>query len=172
MTIKHLQENTRLTVSFALCLVGFLVCFSVVSSQSIPNHLSVVTAARSKYSSFTKEKRAFCIVSQVAFDLKAEGAGTFFKNSGTSYNERSIDVIIYKPNKETFDILGDAEGSATPQWRRTEPTGFGDIKLWREPQNPDSLGCKIETPLPEPISDDRKKLKEIRDNLNEYLGDQ
>lgn len=141
-----------------------------ISYAQIPNHLSTVTAARNKYSDLSGPKRAYCIVTQVAWDLRSEGAGTFFKSSGTQYNERSIDVIIYKPNRETFDILGDAEGEAKPQWRRTEPTGFGDIKLWREPVSPDTVGCG--TTLPPPIGDDRKKLIEIRDMINEYLGEQ
>ena len=93
------------------------------------------------------EERAYHIVNQVAWDLRADGAGTFYKPSGANYKERSIDVIIYKPGGETYDILGDAEGIAKPQWTRTKPTGFGDVSKWRAAVPPLVVDPE---PVPEP----------------------
>lgn len=113
----------------------------------IPNHLDVVQRARVKYASLSGVERAGKIVNQVAWDLKAEGAGAYAKTSGTNYQGRSVDIIIYKPGGETFDILGDAEGNADPQWGRTTPTGLGDVNLWRAATDP---GGVIEPPPPPP----------------------
>lgn len=133
---------------------------------AIPNHLDVVKAARVKYNSLSGAERAGNIVNQVAWDLRGEGAGTFYKNSGDNYNDRSLDVIIYKPNGETFDILGDAEGAANPQWGRTQPTGFGDVAKWRAATDPgDSI------PEPGPTDPARDLLISIRDQINEFLGE-
>jgi hypothetical protein len=63
-------------------------------------------------------------------------AGLLYKPSGNNYAERSIDVVIIAPGGETFDVLGDAEGDARPQWAPTEPTGRGDIAKWRAPVDP------------------------------------
>jgi hypothetical protein len=117
--------------------------------------LEVVKRARAKYDHLEGEERAYHIVNQVAWDLKADGAslpqagqaGTFYKPSGANYNERSIDVIIYKPGGETYDILADAEGVAKPQWTRTKPSGFGDVSKWRAAVPPLVVGPE---PVPEP----------------------
>jgi hypothetical protein len=103
----------------------------------IPNSKSVVERARTKYDHLSGPERAFRVVNQVAWDLRDLGAGLFFKPGGSQHNERSLDVIIFQPNGETFDVLGDAEGEARPQWGRTTPTGFGDVTRWRAPENPD-----------------------------------
>jgi hypothetical protein len=36
----------------------------------------------------------------------------------------------------TFDILGDSENAARPQFGPTEPTGRGDLARWVEPVRP------------------------------------
>ena len=136
----------------------------------IPNHKDVVTAARAKYAHLTGTERAYYIVNQVAWDLRLEGAGSFFKNSGTHYNgpygPRSIDIVIYKHRAEdpagkgaTFDILGDAEGSAVPQWGRTSPTGFGDVTVWRAPVEPEG------EPEPPPPANHEAVLRDVRGDL-------
>jgi hypothetical protein len=104
----------------------------------IPNLKNLVVAARAKYASESGPKRAYLIVNQVCIDAQKEGlrAGLLYKPSGNNYAERSIDVVIIAPGGETFDVLGDAEGDARPQWSRTEPTGFGDITKWRAPVDP------------------------------------
>lgn len=117
---------------------------------AIPNHKDVVERARAKYASYSGPQRAYLICNQVAWDLRGEGAGHLFKDSGSEYNDRSLDIIIYKPNGETFDILGDAEGQARPQWSRTQPTGFGNPIDWRAAVDPASIVQPGPGPGPEP----------------------
>lgn len=104
---------------------------------AIPNHKDVVQRARDYYAHLSGPQRAFCVTNKTAYDLRAEQVGTFFKQTG--YAERSSDVIIYRPAGETFDILGDSTGRATPQWNRTTPTGFGPVDHWRVPADPNSI---------------------------------
>jgi len=140
----------------------------------IPNHKDVVEKMRLKYNSMPAgPERGYTITNATAWELRAEGAGTFFKDSGTQFNNRSIDILIYKHQADdpagkgkTFDILGDAEGRATPQWARTNPTGFGDERVWRAPVEPPNPN-----PDPEPTNPDRDMLIHIRDEINEFLGE-
>src|SRR5215203_2430378 len=111
----------------------------VETATVIPDHKNVVVNARAIYKALAGRNRAYCIVNKTAWDLRNEGAGTFFKTGESSYLDRSSDIIIYKPNRETFDILGDAEGVATPQWGRTSPSGFGPIANWRESVDPTTI---------------------------------
>jgi hypothetical protein len=104
----------------------------------IPNHLNVVKAARARYANKSGPERAHLVVNAVAWQLRDEGAGLFFKPGGTQFKQRSLDVIIFKEG-QTFDILRDAEGKAEPTWSRTEPTGMGDPEKWRAPVDPDEL---------------------------------
>jgi hypothetical protein len=136
---------------------------------SIPNHLDVVREARERYADESGPERAGLICNYVAWKLREEGAGTFYKPSGGNWNQRSMDAIIFKPNGETFDILGDAEGDANPQWVRTKPSGFGDPAKWRAATDPDGLTAP---PPPPPPSDDSVKetLIAIRDRLDALLA--
>jgi len=104
----------------------------------IPDHLDVVKTARTRYDTLSGPRRAHHIVNAVAWALRNEGAGLFFKRSGSQFNERSLDVVIYRGG-ETFDILRDAEGRAEPSWSRTEPSGMGDPENWRAPVDPSVL---------------------------------
>lgn len=148
-------------------LIGIVASLLIVELHAtIPNHIDIVQRARSKYGESIGKERAYRIVNQVAWDLRNEGAGTFYKPSGDNYNERSLDIIIYKPNGETFDILGDAEKEANPQWARTKPSGFGDLSKWRVATDPGN-----QEPPPPPTDNARELLKSIRDQINEFLGD-
>lgn len=128
---------------------------------TIPNHVDVVKKWRAVYKDLAGPERAGRIVNAVAWDLRGEGAGTFFKDAGDNWNHRSMDVIIYKPGGETFDILGDAEGNANPGWARTKPTGFGAISKWRAAVEPE-LGPPEPPPPPPPPSDE---VGEMLDNM-------
>lgn len=122
------------------------------SPAEIPNHKSTVVTARIFYAALSGPQRAFCIGNKVAYDLRGEGAGTFFKDSGQGYLQRSLDVLIYKPKGETFDILGNAENTADPQWGRTKPSGFGDVAKWRPAVDPATLSvCGSVTPPDPPV---------------------
>ena len=142
----------------------------------IPNHLRVVQRARDNYAHKSGRERAFLIVNYVAWDRRDEGCGLFFKTGDSSYNERSSDIVIFKGvpgapagKGPTFDILGDAEGKATPTWSSTkkasdpETTGYGDLNNWRAPVDP----AQFEPgngPDPEPI-DHEALLREVRATL-------
>jgi len=142
--------------------------------MSIPNHLDVVQAARNKFADLSGPQRANAIVNEVAYQLRAEGAGTFYKPSGSNYNERSLDIIIFKPDGETFDVLGNAEGDARPQWSRSEPTGFGDVTNWREGVPVQVVEPPPPPPPPPPPVDPgvnvKAELTAIRDRINALLA--
>jgi hypothetical protein len=150
--------------------------------EPIPNHVDVVKRNRAKYAALTGKERAGRVVNGTAWDLRAEGAGTFYKPSGDNWNDRSLDILIYKHRSgdpagkgATFDILKDAEGSATAQWSRSDPTGWGDEDLWRSPTNPG------EAPVPEPpppegnikprLEDIRNRMAACVTDLNEVIND-
>ena len=95
--------------------------------------LSVVKEARALYDHLEGPERAGRIVNYVAYNIPE--AGTFYKPSGTNWNKRSLDVIIFKDGR-TFDCLIDAEGKAEPTWKPTKPTGRGDVRKWRQATNP------------------------------------
>ncbi len=122
------------------------------AEKPIPNHKSTVEAARRRYQTLPAgPERAYRIVNAVAWELRAEGAGMFYKKSGTNYKERSIDIVMYRDG-HTFDVLGDAEGAARPQWSATSPTGRGDPKNWRAPTAPDSPEPPAPPPAPLPTT--------------------
>ncbi len=137
----------------------------------ISDHLDVVKSARTRYDLLTGPRRAHHIVNAVAWALRDEGAGLFFKRSGSQFNERSLDVIIYREG-QTFDILRDAEGRAEPSWSRTEPTGMGDPQNWRAPVNPSELDAGIESPsgATESVADIVAELKTIRSALDALIA--
>jgi hypothetical protein len=151
-------------------------------SVSIPNGLNHVKAARAKYASKSGNERAFLICNYVAWQMRNDGAGCFYKSSGNHYRGASIDVLIFKPHGYTFDILGDAEGDARPQWSATQPTGRGDVKRWLAPVDPatfDPTPPLPEPPTPQPPTPEpeppasinvKAELTEIRDRINVLLG--
>lgn len=114
---------------------------------AIPNHLDVVQRWRAHFNSLSGEERAYQVVNAVAYELRGEGCGVYKKPGGP--HGVSSDVIIYKPNAETFDILRDAEGVAAPQWGRTQPSGFGDLSRWQAAVPPEE-----QPPDPPPPTDD------------------
>jgi len=114
---------------------------------SIPNHKDLVAAARTAYASYTGRERAYLILNAVAWQLRDDGAGLFYKTGDNSYANRSSDVLIFQPREDglppgkgrTFDCLGDAEGRADPAWGPTSPTGLGDLEHWRPSVDPSTL---------------------------------
>jgi hypothetical protein len=139
----------------------------------IPNHLDVVKTARARYADLAGPKRAHHVVNAVAWTLRHEGAGLLFKRSGSQFNDRSLDVIIFSEG-ETFDVLRDAEGRAEPSWSRTQPTGMGDPQNWRAATDPAVLDADLD--LPDTDGDDHPsvdvvaELKAIRNSLDALIG--
>ena len=149
----------------------------------IPNHLDVVKRQRAKYAHLSGPERAGNIVNGVAWELRAEGAGTYYKPSGDNWNNRSMDVIIYQhrngdPSGQgaTFDILGDAEGEAKPLWSRTQPTGYGDTDKFRaatDPADDPEAESEPETgPGPDPeVESLVKQAQSLNSQLTKVLED-
>jgi hypothetical protein len=112
------------------------------AAAQTPNYKGVVVAARAKYAAMSGPERAYCVVNQTAWDLKGEGGGLFFKPSGNNVKQRSIDIVMFYPGAQTYDVLADAEGKAIPRWEPTKPTGRGDPAKWRAATDPDMTeGC-------------------------------
>jgi hypothetical protein len=137
----------------------------------IPNHRDVVERWRAVFDALAGDERAYQIVNAVAYELANEGCGVYAKPNGP--HGVSQDVVIFKPNAETFDILGDAEGEARPQWSRTAPTGFGDLSRWRAAVRPDVPGTPPEEPPgpdPQPTPCDLQPVLEALVALTEKLA--
>ena len=104
--------------------------------MSIQSHLDTVQAARHRYDNLSGGARAQAICAFVVWEHRAEGWGRFKKGDGTL----SADVIALKVPGEatvhTFDVLGDSENAATPQFGPTQPTGRGDLARWVAPVRP------------------------------------
>jgi len=141
-----------------------------------PNGLEIVKRNRVKYNDLgAGPKRAWTVTNASAWDMRNDGAGMFFKDSGTEYNDRNINCILFKHRPgvdpsgkgEMYDVLRDAEGIAEPRWGRTNPSGYGDITKWRAPVEPESS----QPPNPIPTNPDRDMLIHIRDEINEFLGE-
>ena len=116
--------------------------------MSIQSRLETVKAARQRYDHLAGVARAQAICAFVVWEHRAEGWGRFKKRDGTL----SADVIALKVGGETqvhtFDILGDSENAARPQFGPTEPTGRGDLARWVEPVRPFDVP---EPPVPVPV---------------------
>jgi hypothetical protein len=117
--------------------------------MSIQSHLETVKAARQRYDNLAGVARAHAICAFVVWEHRAEGWGRFKKGDGTL----SPDVIALKVAGETqvhtFDILGDSENAATPQFGPTQPTGRGDLARWVAPVRPVDVD---EVPVPLPVA--------------------
>jgi hypothetical protein len=115
--------------------------------MSIQSRLETVKAARHRYDNLAGVARAHAICAFVVWEHRAEGWGRFKKGDGTL----SADVIALKVEGETqvhtFDILGDSENAATPQFGPTQPTGRGDLARWVAPVRPFDVD---EPPVPVP----------------------
>ena len=117
--------------------------------MTIPSHLDVVKRARALYNDRSGTDRAHAICAYVAWELRnePEGAwGRYVKADGATLSADVIACLVpAEPLVYTYDILGDSEGAATPQWAPTTPTGRGERSRWRAPVVPPSP-----TPQPEP----------------------
>ena len=122
--------------------------------MSIPNHLDVVKRARAVYNDRSGTDRAHAICAFVTWELRVQPEGSwgrFLKGDGVTL---SADVIGLRVTNQTwvdtYDILGDSEGAAVPQWGPTTPTGRGDLTRWRAAVPPPDPSPQPPTPEPEP----------------------
>ena len=108
--------------------------------------LETVQAARHRYDHLSGIARAHAVCAFVVWEHRAEGWGRFKKGDGTL----SADVIALKLPGEatvhTFDVLGDSEKAATPQFGPTQPTGRGELARWVAPVRP------FDVPEPPPVA--------------------
>jgi hypothetical protein len=101
------------------------------------NHLAEVKVARNEFAGYPASvERGGRITNRAAIlineSLGIVEYGLLAKTSGTNWNGYSIDCLM-KRTGETWDVLGDAEGAAVPQWARTTPSGMSDPAKWRAP---------------------------------------
>lgn len=116
----------------------------------MPDHLAYVRQAREEYDHVPASVERGWLVTNRACELCGENFGLLSKPSGTNWNGYSIDCLM-RATGETWDVLGDAEGIARPQWTRTTPTGMTAPSKWR----PHVATTPPPTePPPEPSPDD------------------
>jgi hypothetical protein len=127
-----------------------------MTERIISNQIDVVKKYRRLYNNYKGEQRAYLIINATAWELRGGGAGLFFKDAGTRYADRSVDVIMFKPENYTYDVLRDAPNKCEPAWSRTRPTGQGDPRKWRAPIDPATLP----PPLTEPVEPEEPKPDE------------
>ncbi len=84
-----------------------------------PDQSSVVAAVKSQLESAGADLSGSCgafkITKNVAWQLKASGAGLLSKPGGTNCDGYSTDIIAF-PDGYIYDILGDAGRANTPRW--------------------------------------------------------
>lgn len=121
---------------FLIALFGF---GQTAFSQTIPNHLDVVTRIindlKQQGANLNGPCGAFQITDRVAWELRSEGAGILSKPTGNNCQGFSTDVIVYKDGR-ILDVVGDSGCKNNPLWNSGVSV---DPNRWREPINPANL---------------------------------
>lgn len=124
-----------------------LVC--AVPAQAQPSLLADVTAERAKYGAVTPANVA-AILNAVAWRHRSDGWGllekTFGANCPTGRTSIACDILVHRPTGQHFDVLRDAEGSASPVWQNKGPI---DLSRFLAPVDPGGASGGPVTP-PEP----------------------
>ena len=129
-------------------LVVVLVC--VQPAQAQPSLLADVTAERAKYGAVTPSDVA-AILNAVAWRHRSDGWGllekTFGANCPTGRTSIACDILVHRPSGQHFDVLRDAEGSASPVWQNKGPI---DVSRFLAPVDPGgSSGGPVTPPEPQ-----------------------
>lgn len=125
-----------------------LVC--AVPAQAQPSLLADVTAERAKYGAVTPANVA-AILNAVAWRHRSDGWGllekTFGANCPTGRTSIACDILVHRPSGQHFDVLRDAEGSASPVWQNKGPI---DVSRFLAPVDPGgSSGGPVTPPEPQ-----------------------
>jgi len=129
-------------------LVIVLVCVQPAHAQ--PSLLADVTAERAKYGAVTPSDVA-AILNAVAWRHRSDGWGllekTFGANCPTARTTIACDILVHRPSGQHFDVLRDAEGSASPVWQNKGPI---DVSRFLAPVDPGgSPGGPVTPPEPQ-----------------------
>lgn len=125
-----------------------LVC--AVPAQAQPSLLADVTAERAKYGAVTPANVA-AILNAVAWRHRSDGWGllekTFGANCPAGRTSIACDILVHRPSGQHFDVLRDAEGSASPVWQNKGPI---DLSRFLAPVDPGvSSGGPVTPPAPQ-----------------------
>jgi hypothetical protein len=108
-----------------------------VTVTAQPNHTAVVEQVRQELVArgvdLSGPCGAFQITKRVAWQLRAEGAGTLFKDSGNNCDQRSVDIVAY-PTGAIVDILIDGGGQNRATWELGAPVA---ANRWRAAVDPE-----------------------------------
>lgn len=145
----------REATTFLVCqvLVGLLAAWAVLSAvpaHAQPSLLAEVTAERSRYGAVTPTDVA-AILNAVAWRHRSDGWGllekTFGANCPTATTRIACDILVHRPSGQHFDVLKDAEGSASPVWQNKGPI---DLSRFLAPVDPGvSSGGPVTPPEPQ-----------------------
>ena len=145
----------REATTFLVCqvLVGLLAAWAVLSAvpaHAQPSLLAEVTAERSRYGAVTPTDVA-AILNAVAWRHRSDGWGllekTFGANCPTATTRIACDILVHRPSGQHFDVLKDAEGSASPVWQNKGPI---DLSRFLAPVDPGvSSGGPVTPPAPQ-----------------------
>lgn len=165
----------REAMTFLVCqmLVGLLAAWAVVSAvpaHAQPSLLAEVTAERSRYGAVTPTDVA-AILNAVAWRHRSDGWGllekTFGANCPTATTRIACDILVHRPSGQHFDVLRDAEGSASPVWQNKGPI---DLSRFLAPVDPGaSSGGPVTPPEPQPPAVDLQPLLTRLDALERAL---
>ncbi len=125
-----------------------LVC--AVPAQAQPSLLADVTAERAKYGAVTPANVA-AILNAVAWRHRSDGWGllekTFGANCPAGRTSIACDILVHRPSGQHFDVLRDAEGSASPVWQNKGPI---DLSRFLAPVDPGgAAGGPVTPPAPQ-----------------------
>lgn len=150
-SVRCYREATTFLVCQAL--IGLLAAWAVLSAvpaHAQPSLLAAVTAERSRYGAVTPTDVA-AILNAVAWRHRSDGWGllekTFGANCPTATTRIACDILVHRPSGQHFDVLRDAEGSASPVWQNKGPI---DLSRFLAPVDPGgSSGGPVIPPEPQ-----------------------
>jgi len=127
-----------------------IVLVAAVPVSAQPSLLAEVTAERARYGAVTPADVA-AILNAVAWRHRSEGWGllekTFGANCPTGRTSIACDILVHRPSGQHFDVLRDAEGSASPVWQNKGPI---DVSRFLAPVDPGgSSGGPVTPPEPQ-----------------------
>ena len=136
-----------------------IVLVAAVPVSAQPSLLAEVTAERARYGAVTPADVA-AILNAVAWRHRSEGWGllekTFGANCPTATTRIACDILVHRPSGQHFDVLRDAEGSASPDWQNKGPI---DLSRFLAPVDPGaSSGGPVTPPDPQPPAVDLQPL--------------
>jgi len=125
-----------------------IVLVAAVPVSAQPSLLADVTAERARFGAVTPADVA-AILNAVAWRHRSEGWGllekTFGANCPTATTRIACDILVHRPTGLHFDVLRDAEGSASPVWQNKGPI---DVSRFLAPVDPGQSGGPVTPPEP------------------------